>query len=325
MSPPTNGVDETGAAWASPVLLISCFADRLLSWIARNKTSFTPPNEASIVTDAPTFLDRGPARKAFGELGAALRIAKAANGLHSLPVLDDLSSWWLATLQQQRCYHDLESRLGLFSHYVGLVVVENSLSHSTNHAVVAALQTVIDRGYVDRIERTAWNQLDLRYFFECSGLRHGLPDEETLVSISSICAPPSLMYATDADLYAVTHIVFDICRYGARALPTMPGLDPDGLALYLKEALMVCMFKKNWDIMAEFLMCRVLLDRWDAVDALALDVLLRAQVEDGAIPSSQRDADRLPSLGPAERFKATYHTSIVALFLLGIMHRVDSL
>jgi len=257
----------------------------------------------------------GPTRKAFAELGLALRVARRNPALRDRADVARLVRWWLETLDAQDMFFDIENRLGLLSHCAALLACAGDLRPPRSPLLRRRLQIVLDRGYCDRIERNGWNGLDLHYYFAAAGLRHELPPAEILLGISSLVRRPPLPYAHDIDLYAITHIVFDLADFGRRDPRPALGAACGEVAAYLRGALALCLAERNWDLCAEFLMCRLFLRDVGELDRLAAAQIVAAQDPRGFVPRSADVAD--PATRPMDRqlFDDVNHTSIVGLLL----------
>lgn len=302
-----SGLFETGSRREA-------FTRGVLRWLTENLDQFRPPREDEVDASSPETIARGAARKAFGELGAALRVAHRAPALRARPDVQRLTAGWVEMARSQKVFFEVGDRLGLFSHHVALHVVLSELHPPACPSIRAQLQRVLARGYVDRIERTAWNQLDLRYFFDAAGLNHDLPPLESLLTASSLALRPELPYARPADLYAITHILFDLAAFGD-ADPRLPlGELQTGVIAYLQLALSMCLAEQDWDLTAEFLMCRLYLRSVGPLDRAALRRLCEVQDASGFLPRST-GGDPSGDGGPRDGFQSVYHPTVVGLFL----------
>lgn len=296
------------------------FTAGLIAWLLAERESFRPPAEHFLDPGDESCLQQGPHRKAFGELGGALRVANRVPALAEREDFRALKASWLRIAAEQHILFDVESRLGLFTHNAALFSVMCELDPPGSDSVRQALQNLIDRGYVDRMERSAWNKLDLRYYLGEAGLRHSLPDARTLFEATSLASRPELPYVTNRDLYAITHIVFDLTGFGAADPRDVLGDQARCVGDYVRAALLLCCAERSWDLLAELLMCRIYLGEPDEIDGHVAAQIFAAQHARGFVPKSAAAAcgNEDPSSAP---FADIYHTSVVGLFLVAAIER----
>ncbi|WP_211461715.1 DUF6895 family protein [Collimonas silvisoli] len=291
------------------------FTSGVLRWLETNIEQFRPPHQHAIETVAPESIVPGPIRKAFGELGAALRIVIRTPALRDRPEVRALVAKWLSMADEQGVFVDVEGRTGLFATHVALSVAMGDLRPPACTKLRERLQQVLSRGYVDRIERNAWQKLDLRYYFDAAGLAHRLPTAPVLLRASSLAMRPELPYVRDIDLYAVTHILFDLCDFGSSdPSPLLGKLRPD-VEEYVQLALSMCIAEQNWDLSAELLMCRLYLGFDGELERWAMNRICAVQHESGYVPASTAAQDKPDARAPGD-FLEAYHPTVVSLFLL---------
>ena len=296
------------------------FSTGLLCWLTANVRFFDPPQEDQIYDVAPENISPGRERKAFGELGLALRLAHRVPFLRDRRELRVLTDAWLAMARRRNIFFDARRRI----HLVPLMAVSLAVFSTLDEVPQAAhqaVQTVLARQFLDRTERSAWSQVDLLYYFDAIGLQHAFPGPAELFQRSSLLAPPALPHAQKIDLYATTHLIFHLSDFGAG---TMPGATPAQLAAirsYVALALATCLAERDFDLAGELLLARICLgERPDALSRFASDTLRRAQQPEGFVPDSSWLAGLKHAHGTAERateeFFAVYHPTLVALILL---------
>ncbi|AWM03416.1 DUF6895 family protein [Bradyrhizobium amphicarpaeae] len=291
------------------------FTAGVLRWLEANLEKFRPPREEEPSVHAPEATSSGGLRKAFGELGAALRIACRIPDLRKRPEVRALVAKWISMADEQGVFANVDSALGLFANHVALAVAMGDLRPPACSALRARLQQVLSRGYVDRIEHNAWQKLDLCYYFDAAGLEHCLPPKQVLLRASSLATGPELPYVRDIDLYAVTHILFDLTDFGAvDATPFLAELRP-AIESYVRLALSMCIAEQNWDLTAELLMCRLYLGFDEELDRWAMNCICEVQHPSGYLPpsTSKRGAS---DEGGRPDFLEVYHPTVVSLFLL---------
>jgi hypothetical protein len=293
----------------------------LLQWLLDNIAMFDPPQEDEVDADAPEAVMPDRSRKAFGELGAALRLAWRVPALKARVEVAELRSAWLALARKRNIFFDARRRIWLFPHRAVALAVLSELGEASVD-VKRALQNVLDRGWMDRTERSAWQKLDLKYYFDAAGLRHVFPDDESLFLQSSLATLPSLPYVTRSDLYGVTHLVFHLADFGRVDLNPIGGASRcRALADFVQGALAMCLHERDYDLVAELMINRLCLKRGgDALDRHAADALCEVQDPTGFLPDLAWLAGLPPesdaSLQGEAKFFAVYHPTVVGLFLV---------
>ena len=258
-------------------------------------------------------------RKAFGELGLALRLVHRVPAMSARPEVRRLREAWLGMARRRRIFFDARRRVHLIPLLAVALTVLDDLDVAPR-AALRALQTVLDRQFLDRTERSAWSQADILYYLDALGLRHSIPDAATLLQRSSLMASPALAHAQRIDLYAVTHLIFHLSDFGARDLA---GATPSQIATmqdYVALALSTCLAEQDFDLVVEFCDPRLLRERPDALSHFAAEALCEAQQPSGFIPDQSWLNGLEPAEDPQERTKqefiAVYHPTLVALIVL---------
>lgn len=302
--------------------------DGILSWLTRNLSRFDPPQEDAIFETVPELITPGRSRKAFGELGLALRLAHRVPELRARREVRELSEGWLAYARRRKIFFDARRRVHLVPLMAVALAVLQTLDRVPGDAR-QALQAVLDRGFFDRTERSAWSQIDIAYYLDSVGLCHRFPSVAELLPQSSLVALPAVAHAQRIDLYAATHLVFHGTDFGmdAEALASL-GTRLHEVRHYAALALATALTEHDWDLVGEFLATRICLrERPDALSRHAAEALLRAQQPAGFIP----DLRWLRGISAAsederavEEFFAVYHPTLVALIALACDMSVDS-
>jgi hypothetical protein len=291
----------------------------ILAWLSANIAAFDPPQEEAVTDVEPEGVMQGARRKAFGELGLALRLAHRVPGLRERPEIDFLTAQWLAMADRRNIFFDARRRIHLVPLMAVALAVLTSLG-GANDSARRALQTVLDRRFLDRTERSAWTQIDIAYYLDAVGLRHAFPDPATLFRRSSLLDLPAVPHALRIDFYATTHLVFHLSDFGARDLPGASGAETRAIRRYLALALATCIAEKDWDLVGEFLAARICLgDAGDALGDAAMEALAGAQQSAGFIPDlawlRRHEAGGEPDT-PADEFAAVYHPTLVTLIMI---------
>jgi hypothetical protein len=209
-------------------------------------------------------------------------------------------------------------RLNLFPFYLTILVgLEECGKMFPEHRF--ALQRALDSGHVLAIERTSWGQIDLRYFLDCGGFKHSLPDYRSLYRVSSVFGPAPVAHMRDLDVYALTHILFFIADFGRRELQPILAERFERTREEVALLLGTYTYEKDWDLVAELLICCLCLGhRPSPLFELAWQGLLTSQEPDGKIlmktfdPESPEMAE--PRKAAAYQFQHAYHATLVGLF-----------
>ena len=288
--------------------------DGILSWLA-NQDGFDPPQEDDLLDETPEFIEQGPRRKAFGELGAALRLAQRAPALRGDPRIAGLARYWTRTARHRNLFFDIRRRPYLYPQAAVALAVLAALK-SAREDDRRLLQSLLDRGFMDRIERSAWDKLDLKYYFEAAGLRSALPDYDRLAQESSLSSLPALPHARKIDLYGLTHLIFHLSDFGSKADCHLTPPQHREVRRYVRLALAASLAGGDHDLAAELLISRLCLG--DGLDGLCREAgctLAEAQHSTGFVPARRSSPGGESSVGNDE-FAAVYHPTIVALFLI---------
>lgn len=292
----------------------------VLSWLVANLDQFDPPQEDRVRDVAPERIQPCRSRKAFGELGAALRLARRAPTLRDHPDTLRLRDAWLGMAERRAIFFDIRRRHHLFPHAGVALATLQALGAETD-GLRRTLQSVLARNFMDRTERSAWQKLDLKYYFDAGGLTHAFPSDAALLEASCLCDPPSLADVHVVDLYAITHLIFHLTDFGRHPLPGGGAAPCGAIGDYVAGALAMCLYDRDYDLATEFLICRsCLTGSADELDRVAADAICAAQEPSGFLPdrrwlagmpaTADADADR------REAFFAVYHPTLVALFLV---------
>lgn len=298
----------------------SCLLEGVLSWLGMRLELFDPPQEEAVTGEVPETIVQGRRRKAFGELGAALRLASRAPSLRTHPRIRLLAAEWKRLARERNIFFDARRRIQLFPPMAVALAVLTAIEPGEDQPDRLRLQTVLDRGFMDRVERSAWHKLDLKYYFEAAGLTHGFEGDAALLAQCSLMAPPALPWASTMDLYGVTHLIFHFTDFGTRPLPAVAGFDRDVLDRYVALALAMCLAERDFDLVAELLMSRLCLGApADPLSRTAAAALCAAQQAEGFMPDRTWPPD-VAGLTPAEamekEFFGVYHPTVVTLFLI---------
>jgi hypothetical protein len=296
------------------------FVEGVLSWLISRLAYFDPPQEDLLLEESPELIAMGKTRKAFGELGAALRIAHRVPELRQMKEIVHLREAWLEMARRRNIFFDARRRVHLFPPLAVAMAVLETIDEVPEQAR-RSLQNVLDRRYLDRTDRSPWRKLDLKYYLNEAKLTHAFSDDETLFAESFLVSLPALTYASAQDLYGITHLIFHFSDFGGRDVHGLFASHFDGIREYIQLALQVCRYEMDFDLTAELLMCMVALgSRGDPLSWEASDALRESQQPSGFIPDRAWLAGLEPQPAPEdairEEFFAVYHPTVVALFLV---------
>jgi uncharacterized protein DUF6895 len=145
-------------------------------------------------------------------------------------------------------------------------------------------------------------------------------DDLIPLSVAGQAPHPIFMLATD--VYALTHVPMFITDFGHNQLP-----DGFPLAQYCEAvdaSLAWTLFTDNFDLMAELVLARALLDvPWSSYSYMAWKTLELAWDQLGFLASPSLELKKFQELAPEERssyaFRHVYHTTYVAGMLCAIL------
>jgi hypothetical protein len=292
----------------------------ILSWLRINIDFFEPPQEDDILDVAPEEIRPDKRRKAFGELGAALRLTMRVPNLARNPEIRWLINAWVNLANRRQIFFDIRRRVHLFPQCAVAYAVLKALGRSAEE-VGRSLQTVLNRGFIDRVEISAWNKLDMKYYLDLAGLQHGFADDVTLLNESTLTSLPNLPYATNYDLYGLTHLLFHFSDFGLKDVRPLLGRHFDHICRYTGLALSMCLSRQDWDLTAELLMNRLCLGVSDnPLDREAAHALCEYQQSTGFLPGRAWMQGTIDGEGAEDRdeqeFFDVYHPTLLGLFFI---------
>lgn len=284
--------------------------DRLLDgvagWLERHLVDFDPPQEDELLDVMPEEIRPDRARKAFGELGAALRLTTRAGALHCRDDIRRIRDKWTSLLTVRRFFFDLPRRIHLFPMRVVACSALASFE-ALDPALARALQRVLDRQFIDRVELSAWHKLDMKYYLDSLSIRHAYGTNAELLPASTLVALPALPHATTYDFYGLTHLVFHFSDFGRTDIRAALGVHFDNVREYAAAALADRLAARDWDLTAEMLLTRLCLGvRGEPIDREGARALCEAQRPSGLVPGRLHNDD----------FFDAYHPTLLCLFLI---------
>jgi hypothetical protein len=291
----------------------------ILDWLSANLDSFQTPVEDDIVGVVAENIKADISRKAFIELGLALRLAQRSSFLRTHPKVEKLREAWISIVESQNFFFDCRRRIQLYPHRVVAFSVLKSFGIYEKD-VFDDLQVVLNRGYLDRIERSSWDKLDMKYYIEACDLKHGFPDNSKLLSDSSLLNLPQLSYVQNVDLYALTHLLFHFSDFGSVDMKRFLGNEYQNIQDYVNLTMSMSIIKQDWDLTAELLINQFCLQKqFTDVDRDTASILCKSQQSSGFIPGRDWVKQRNESKSNQHHtpaFNDVYHPTIVCLILL---------
>lgn len=287
----------------------------LLRWLTAHVAQFDVPQEDAVVDQDPDSIEIGAERKAFVELGIALRLAVRYMPPGAEDGVKKLTDHWLGVADRRHIFFDPLRRPGLVAGQAINYMTMSELGQEPPE-VHSALQRAINLHRFDRADWPAWKQQNLVWYLDGAGLRHMMPPMRDLMERSILFRPPPLPHASTADLYAITHLIFGLTDMGRRRSDGLLSEDErTSLRNYLSVALATLLLERDWDLVGEVLLSRLYLATPpDALDKHAAAALAAAQHHTGYVPGPFRDSRKASA--PIQQFGDAYHTTIIALILL---------
>lgn len=293
--------------------------DGISGWLISNISSFQTPIEDTIKDITPENVKADISRKAFIELGLALRLAQRSPFLKEHPQIKELKEAWISILDSQNFFFDTRRRIQLYPHRAVAYSVLKSFGINKED-VFEDLQNVLERNYVDCIERSAWDKLDMKYYIEACGLKHNFPSNNELLLNSSLLNLPNLSYVQNIDLYGLTHLLFHFSDFGVINMKQFLGSNYQSIQDYVNVTMSMSLIKQDWDLTAELLINQYCLNKqFSAMDKEAAKTLYKTQQSSGFIPGRDWVNERkkmIPDQDNTPIFNDVYHPTIVSLILL---------
>lgn len=288
--------------------------DGTLTWLTENLEQFDLPQEEDDRLAGNVLIEKR--RKAFGELALALLLLSRFHFTRHRPELGRILNYVATRAREPYFAFDMMRRPNLFPLYL-MVLLALEANGRTLPGFRERLQRVLDFGFLDALERTPWNQIDLRYYLDLSELQHRMPSYASLYRLSSAGRFPALAHLRDIDVYALTHILFHLADFGRRDLRPI-------LVERLAETrdvvgwlLGMYIHRGNGDLVAELLICCRCLEFAPATFHSAGWACLAAmQTAEGDIPDCGFAFSNLPeepSAAVRQRFLDNYHPTLVTL------------
>ncbi|HEX3552958.1 MAG TPA: hypothetical protein VIA62_06985 [Thermoanaerobaculia bacterium] len=288
--------------------------DGTLNWLTENLEQFDLPQEEDDRLAGNILIDKR--RKAFGELALALLLLNRFRFTRRCPERGRILDYVATRAQEPYFAFDMIRRPNLFPLYL-MVLLALEANGRILPGFRKRLQRVLDFGFIDALERTPWNQIDLRYYLDLAGLRHSMPNYASLYRLSSASRFPALTHLRNIDVYALTHIIFHLADFGRQDLRPILAERFAETRDVIGWLLGLYVHRGNGDLVAELLICCRCLEFAPATFHSAGWACLAAlQTGEGDIPDCGFALSNLPeSAGAAarQRFLDNYHPTLVTL------------
>lgn len=295
----------------SMYVALTASIDKSLEWICNHLGFFKLPDYE---LQEEQFMDMH--RKRFAELALLLSFLSKSGHWPGDNRAITIADFVATVTEDSLTNFDLSRNLNLVPYY--LVIRNGLLSIGRDIAGLQyQLQQVTDAGFILQIERCVWNNIDLHYNLDRSGIRHTLPAYEAQYRSSSLFHFPGLPYIRENDCYAITHLIFYLGDFGTLDLRNL--LQDKYEAIQYKVGLLLGYYthKQEWDLVAELLMCCNMMDYRDfPLHDLCWEQFLASQGPEGDFTSpyirSRLGFEHLAT--EEERFQSHYHTTLVSIF-----------
>jgi hypothetical protein len=291
----------------------------ILDWLYLNIDQFQTPFEENVFGVTPEHIKADLSRKAFIELGLALRLAQRSFFLKRHPKIEKLKEAWMSIIDSQNFFFDTRRRIQLYPHRVVAFAVLKSFGINKKN-VLEDLQTVLNRGYLDRVERSSWDKLDMKYYIEACEMKHDFPNNYELLLNSSLLNLPQLSYLNNMDLYGLTHLLFHFSDFGLVDMKHFLGINYPKIQDYVNLSMVMSLIKQDWDLTAELLISQYCLQKqFTDTDRNAGYTLYKTQQSSGFIPGREWVKQKQENKSFQDNkplFDDVYHPTIVSLILL---------
>ncbi|WP_055601501.1 DUF6895 family protein [Streptomyces aureus] len=192
----------------------------------------------------------------------------------------------------------------------------------------------LDPGFLSPGGKSPYRRIEIRYYADMAGVRHGMEPYAELLPRSPLvalrAAAPTIATAaakatveplTVPQAYALTHTAFYLGDFG-RTDPRIAGADLDHARGLTHRMLIHCVAHDLWDLAAELVLTQFVLGE-DPLrtpsGAAAVECLARAQRPDGAIPGRSAELKAAPRVTAGEFFRKAYHTTLVTALMASIV------
>lgn len=261
-------------------------------------------------------------KKAFGELALALLIIQKSSTFINDPRVEKIKKYVHEVVLSKNFVFNMQNDISLFPFYLTVYVSlrETGIEIDTHRDII---KNLLKYKYINQIERTAWQLIDLTYFLDKGEFEHQLPDTKTLYPCSSLYFLPNPILNRTIDSYAITHLLFFLSDFGSNDISELLGEKLSETKLYVETLTKMYTHTRDWDLLGELLIsCHILKHRDFALHETCFHHYLDSQCNSGDfINRTVLDAfDSNKTLSKEERFKANYHPTLVSLFCCILEH-----
>lgn len=187
----------------------------------------------------------------------------------------------------------------------------------------ALVRAALESGHAEAVERLPYRDMDLRWLLGILNPSTAPQFDDLLPhSILTSCVHP--IYASDLDVYAITHGVMYLTDFGRYELPY--SLDPQRLGQMIDSCLAWHILSNNFDLLGELLLSAACIpNAWSPYTSVGWQLLASMWDELGFLPSCTFESSRYAQLSGeranAYAFIHIYHTTFVAGLLCAALLR----
>ncbi len=291
---------------------INVLINKSLDWLLVNLENFTLPSENQVEKEIICLQ-----RKAFGELCVCCRLMYRNPSIRKSKILKTIIDYIEDIGNSPDFSFDMMRRTDLFPLYLITLVALEACDRKSPR-LRYAIQVILDFGFVDTVGKELWSQIDLKSYLDSGHFKSRYPDYESLYVPSSAYHLPPIPYLSILEVYDMVHIIFNMADFGRRDIKSIIGDKYELTCEYFNLLLGTYTYKKDWDLVAEILICCSSLHYYPLpLYQLAWMALFKAQTSLGDIPSRYYNPDNseLFQAYPTKysRFKINYHTTLVVL------------
>lgn len=298
-------------------ILLPSLLERTLDWITQNIDYFSLPNHKSSDREVKATIEH----KAFGELAIACLVMNRYPQVRQRQEFKVLIGHIVEELEKSNFTFNMTRRFGLFEFYLSIYSCLKACDLKTTIEVEQLkilLQKMIDEDFIDAVERTPYSQMELSYYFKLGGFKHRLSDCSSIYKYSSAFHLPSPIHLRITDAYNLTHIIFYLSDFGQQPLAPILLERYNEIYQYIILILGLYTKKKDWDLVAELLICCNFLqcDYFHPLIQLAGKSLGEIQNPQGFIPAKSRLSEKQESNSEEvnlekDTFRKNYHPTLV--------------
>jgi hypothetical protein len=177
------------------------------------------------------------------------------------------------------------------------------------------IQQLLTQGNVTHRGIPPHRRLEMRYVLDLGAFRHNLPSYSALYNQTILSEPQlNLIYLTDSETYAITHILFYLSDLGRQPIVFPAHGVHRRVEDIVRQLLGIYIRAGNWDLVGELLLSLHCLGSISSPwYKLGWQCIKSAQLQSGAVPGPHFDKTDMTNGGPKhQNFWQCYHTTIVA-------------